>query len=365
MAYTLIKGRFHIVGYSPDGDSIMFRADNPKHWQKLEGSNPELFQEKLEKTGGALQLRLQGIDALETHYSPPPMRTPSEVRGKETEKQSKPKAGNYHQPAEIGQMATDKFLNILGVKETKWRSWGKNTWIDRARILQKGEEVWVEDKHDDFVEGYIVTSAYEKNGRPLAWIFAGACDDQDGIDLDKHSLAARLKYSANYQLLKSGLVYPYFYMSLAGVLRKKMITATKLAMNSAKRKKAYLARKPEKAPKKVANLWFYDESATGIQIADLSQITGEIELYPYLFRKAVKTWYRQQMQQYWQAVIKQEAFEFDEDNKPLSIEELLDDGNPRVFVHSTQDFVRLSEILKLEGNTLTLTKNPMDLVFLS
>lgn len=365
MQYTLIKGTFHVVGYSPDGDSLMFKADNADHWQKIEGSNPELFQEKLEKANGAMQLRLQGIDALETHYSPPPLRTPSEVRGKESDKQTKPKATNLHQPAEIGQMATDKFLAILGVKKTEWRSWGHNTWIDRALFIQDGKEVWVEDKQEDNIRGYIVTSEYEKNARPIAWIFAGESNDEDGIALDKDELAKRLKHSANYQLLKSGLVYPYFYMSMAGVLRKKMITATKIARNSAKRKKAYLARKPEKAPVKVANLWFYDETENGIEIADINQLTKQLEIYPYLFRKAAKTWFRQQMQQYWQAVIDNKPFEFDEDNRPIKIDELLDDGNPRVFVHSTQDFVRLNEILKLEGTKLTLTKNPMDLVFLS
>ena len=37
MSFTLIKGTFHVVGYSPDGDSIRFKADNEKQWDKVFG----------------------------------------------------------------------------------------------------------------------------------------------------------------------------------------------------------------------------------------------------------------------------------------------------------------------------------------
>jgi len=29
MSFTLIKGTFHVIGYSPDGDSIRFNAKDP------------------------------------------------------------------------------------------------------------------------------------------------------------------------------------------------------------------------------------------------------------------------------------------------------------------------------------------------
>ncbi len=40
MPFYLIKGTFHIEGYSPDGDSVRFRADNKEHWAKLSGRSP-------------------------------------------------------------------------------------------------------------------------------------------------------------------------------------------------------------------------------------------------------------------------------------------------------------------------------------
>jgi len=32
MPFVVIKGTFHIEGYSPDGDSVRFKADNKEHW---------------------------------------------------------------------------------------------------------------------------------------------------------------------------------------------------------------------------------------------------------------------------------------------------------------------------------------------
>lgn len=364
MKYILIKGSFHVVGYSPDGDSMMFRADNGKYWQALDAQNPKLFAEKIKK--GALQLRLQAIDALETHFSPPPLRMPAELRGKETDKQKKPKSGGYHQPDEIGTMATTLFLQMMGVTETKWRNWGKNTWIDKACIPQRGKDHWVDEKHQDVLPGYIVASEVEKNGRPLAWVFAGACKDKDGSELNKHELAKRLRYSVNYKLLQKGLVYPYFYRGLAAVLRKKMITATKLARNSAVRKQRSLTKKALLPSNKVPNLWFYDRSLdTGLEITDLTTLTEQAEVLPYLFRKAVKTGYRQKMQRYWQAVEKGKKFAVDDKDDSLQISGLLDDGNPHIFIISEQDFMRLDDILSLEDNTLKLRYHPMDIVFLS
>lgn len=365
MKYTLIKGSFHVVGFSPDGDSMMFRAQNPVHWANIGGDNKALFEEKLAAQQGAVQLRLQGIDALETHYSPESPTTPADVKGKETSLQTKPSPGGYHQPDAIGRMATDKFMQLLGVKKAEWKSWGKNTWIDRACFEHDGQEVWVDDKLQDSIPGYIVTSEVEKNGRPISWAFPGDTETADGTELTKTQLAERLKQSVNYQLLKAGLVYPYFFMTLAGSLRNIMMGGTKIAQYSARRKREYLQRKPEAAPEKVPNLWFYDLTSEGVHISDLKQVTEDMEIYPYLFRKLAKTWYRQQMQMYWDAVRAARPFAFDPNDKRVAVEKLLEDGDPYVFVVSEQDFVKFSEVVYLKGDTLKLKYSPLDLVFLS
>lgn len=357
--YILIQGQFHIVGYSPDGDSLMFKANNPALWDGLEGDSKPLFNEKLQKENGAVQLRLQGIDALETHYAPETLPTPPELRPKETAEVAKPVPGGYKQPADLARLATNEFMRLLGVNKVEWRSWGKNTWIKRASFLQNGQEVWVEKKQEDVIPGYIVAGEVEKNGRPIAWVFPGAAPDPDGTRLTKESLAARLESSANYQLLRLGLVYPYFFMTLAGRLRDKLATAAYLAQKEA----ATLA--PAKKGSKLPNLWVYDKAGDGIVIADLKQVTEEMELYPYLFRKVVKAWYRQQMERYWTALREGLAFVFDDKDKQVAVERLFSDGDPYVFVISDQDFVKLSEIVVCQGQTLRLLRPPMDIVFLS
>jgi hypothetical protein len=62
---TLIEGHYVIVGASPDGDSVKFYPRTKDAWRVFRDSHAV----RSNKTGGA-QLRLDGIDALETHYTP-------------------------------------------------------------------------------------------------------------------------------------------------------------------------------------------------------------------------------------------------------------------------------------------------------
>jgi hypothetical protein len=63
MPFTLIKGNFRIVGAAPDGDSVRFYPTDRKAFAKA-GLSVRL------NSRGGVQLRLEGIDALETHYRP-------------------------------------------------------------------------------------------------------------------------------------------------------------------------------------------------------------------------------------------------------------------------------------------------------
>src|SRR2546430_14526434 len=64
MALNMIKGSYRVVGASPDGDSVRFYPDNPAAFSQAG------IKVRLNAHGGA-QLRLDGIDALETHYQAP------------------------------------------------------------------------------------------------------------------------------------------------------------------------------------------------------------------------------------------------------------------------------------------------------
>ena len=94
MPFTLIKGTYHVVNYSPDGDSIRFMPANPALLQQLSGPKPTI------NARGHVQLRIEAIDALETHYSPPSG------------------GGPLHQPlalAQAARMALLDFVNITNV----------------------------------------------------------------------------------------------------------------------------------------------------------------------------------------------------------------------------------------------------------
>gem|GEM_PF-6948927 len=87
MPLTLIHGQFRIVGASPDGDSVRFYPTDPLVWDRAR------IRVRANAHGG-VQLRLDAIDALETHYTP---RTVTADRG-------------------YGEAAVDQALSDLGVR---------------------------------------------------------------------------------------------------------------------------------------------------------------------------------------------------------------------------------------------------------
>ena len=65
MPMLVIAGSFAIVHSEPDGDSVHFTASDPSEWDLLRGTPVQ------RNAGGVAQLRLDAIDALETHYTAP------------------------------------------------------------------------------------------------------------------------------------------------------------------------------------------------------------------------------------------------------------------------------------------------------
>ena len=87
MAMFLIAGSFRITGAQPDGDSIRFTPNDPAKWDLITGPN-----RVKRNASGAAQLRLDAIDALETHYGTP----------------------RTHQPLGLAHAAADELLDWLG-----------------------------------------------------------------------------------------------------------------------------------------------------------------------------------------------------------------------------------------------------------
>src|SRR4051812_27221756 len=89
MPLSAIPGSFRILGASPDGDSVRFYPDDPGAFAAAG------LQVRTNAAGGA-QLRLDAIDALETHYTPRSAPHP------------------WHQPADLGGGAATALLDLLG-----------------------------------------------------------------------------------------------------------------------------------------------------------------------------------------------------------------------------------------------------------
>lgn len=180
MSFILIKGTFHVVGYSPDGDSIRFQANNLENWSKLSGIPPELNE------NNHAQIRLIGIDSLETHFR------------------------QCQQSFQWALSAANFLLESLEIEEVKWSE-------------EKNIVISAKDK----IEGFILVKKTDQHGRPLGFVFKGEIDYPDG---EEFFLPLDLFFqSVNYQSLFYGQSYPTYYRGIAPTLRRKMTAAVNQA----------------------------------------------------------------------------------------------------------------------------------------
>jgi len=223
MSLYLIQGQYRIVHSEPDGDSVHFFADNAEAFTGLH------LAVHL-GAGGSAQLRLDAIDALETHYTPA-------THGART----------LHQPLDLAHAAGERLLNLLGFTD----------------VVRDGETVT--SATPDATPGYILTRFADKYGRPVSLAYAGATDrpDLQPVFTD----VALLRDSVNYQLLSEGLVYPTFYSQLYPDLRADLTTAAADA----------------RAAK--AGVWAADATTSGATIQALDDLTDRLVIMPKLFRR--------------------------------------------------------------------------------
>jgi hypothetical protein len=171
MPFVVIKGTFHVEGYSPDGDSVRFMADNKEHWSKLSGRPAQL------NAKDHAQLRFEAIDTLETHYH------------------------NLHQPLELALGALERLLEGLGITDVEWNA--TRTTVTAA---------------NDGTDGYILSRAVEEYGRPVSFVYTGEPSEEDGSEVFLD--ANRMNRSLNQRTLEEGLAYPTYYEGLFPDLRE-------------------------------------------------------------------------------------------------------------------------------------------------
>jgi endonuclease YncB( thermonuclease family) len=228
MPLTLIRGKYSILKAAPDGDSIRFVPDNPALWKTLEN------RVRPNKSGGA-QLRLDAIDALETHYR---ARVGS--------------LGTQHQPLRLAHKAADRLLDILGFD---------------SKTVDRGKEEIITAANPATAPGYILTRFADVHGRAVAFVFAGIPKQADGSDV--FADAALIRQSANYQLLAEGLAYPTFYSKLFVDLRNELTQAVKNARSVKD------------------DIWAKDQTNQGFELESLDTITDDIPILPKLFRRLI------------------------------------------------------------------------------
>jgi endonuclease YncB( thermonuclease family) len=221
MPLTLIKGSYQIIGASPDGDSVRFYPTDSAAFKKAG------IKVRVNARGGA-QLRLDGIDALETHYE--------QVR----------------QPVELGDAASAALVRHLGFRDVARDDRGTVTASTPAKV-----------------SGHIMTRFADKYGRAVAFAFAGQrsgrSPDGGAVRLDVRGMKA----SANFLLLRDGLAYPTFYSLLYPDLREAMAEAAVKAREAGK------------------GIWAEDVTTSGFRLSSRKQLQQQVVLLPKLFRRLV------------------------------------------------------------------------------
>jgi endonuclease YncB( thermonuclease family) len=225
MPLRLIKGSYRILHSQPDGDSIHFFPDDAEAFAKLR-VNAHL------SAAGSVQLRLDGIDALETHYTP-------RAHGGFTQ----------HQPLPLAHGAADRLLALLGFGDVK---------RDRETITSATP---------DETPGHILTRFADKYGRPVAFAYAGRGEETDLAQV--RVTEATLRASVNHALLTEGLVYPTFYSKLYPDLRTGLTAAARTARDAG------------------LGVWGGDATTSGATVTGLADLNDHIVILPKLFRRLV------------------------------------------------------------------------------
>nr|BFD86758.1 nuclease [Streptomyces sp. Xyl84] len=225
MTMLLINGSFQVEGTQPDGDTVHFTPTDPNTWELLGTRGHAVKHDAL----GRATLRLDAIDALETHYG----------------------ANRVHQPLRFAHAARDELLGWLGFED-----------------VRQGPDETVTATAPATVPGSVLTSGADVHGRCVCLVGRGEGEGPGGVEVDVD--AVLLRTTANHHLLTAGLVYPTFYRSLFPSLREELTAA---------------ARQARTAPGQ--GLWPSDVTTAGAKVTALSSLTDDVVILPKLFRRLV------------------------------------------------------------------------------
>lgn len=333
--FRVFRGQLYAVGLKPDGDTITFLPADPAAVAALPDADGAPGSVEFDPSrNGAVSVRLQGLDALETHYQP----VVTEVKpvGVPTPTTPKPSVGNHHQRHDLSRAAAHALLGLLGVTVTAadWHPWGH-----LRRVTVGG--VVISEKYKENVEVVVVSDGADTKGRVLGWVFPGSVALAEGQLLTEAELVGLVKTSCNGQLLNQGMAWPYFYMTLSSDLRGKL---------------AYYAGTAQRYGRGV---WPQDQTRSGMSATTVTALNEQAVLMPYLYRKLLRSWRAEALAAWW-AGGDTSAAALD----TLRVGALFASGDPYVYTVSDRQFLRLSQVVSVEGGALKMTRKAQDLVFL-
>lgn len=230
MPYTAIHGDFIIwnqqrpsQGPEPDGDTLRFVPQTPSLVEGLSNSRTPDW-----KRGGAINIRFEGIDALETHFS------------------------GMHQNLDWAIAARDYMLEQAGFQAVEW-------------IPDNEYKVSEAEPHP--APGWTLANTLGTHGRLVAFVYAGTCPYADGeqVWLD----APLTRQSLNGQLLRRGLAYATYYEGLPIDIQD---TLSSLSIDAWNRDRG---------------LWPEDVSPTWTRLRTLAH-AEEAVMWPKLFRRLAR-----------------------------------------------------------------------------
>ena len=217
--YKVIAGTFHIKGFQPDGDSIRFQATNQANWDFF------TWATEADKNSKKKQLRVEAIDAMETHYE------------------------GYHQPRPFALAALESLLDLLQINSVTYS-------LSLTQIVDA----------NDGKSGFIASATTDRFGRPVSYVFPKNAPLTDGTVMDSSQLP--VEESINFQLAREGLVYPTFYTTSDRVFAEKI--------------RAVVSR----ARKTKRGIWSIDRTSD-FTIWDIRTLQEDILIMPKLFRRLI------------------------------------------------------------------------------
>lgn len=210
---------------APDGDSLHFLPDHP---DSLVQNWPDLRRHP----DGAITVRLDGVDAPETHYL------------------ASGGLGVLRQPAPWPEMAAESLLRFLGFAALRRRS-------DECIVATTPAAV----------HGAIALRRVDRYGRAVAFAFRGHVSLPPAGRLTL--TAPVVESSANWQLLWQGLAYPVFYQDMPDGLKAHLCQASRAAQSAGR------------------GLWPQDCTRSGFALTSLDALQCQGLLWPKLFRRLV------------------------------------------------------------------------------